>query len=182
MRLDGRVLAALAALAALGLTLADWWTVNWDEGTAAAGRVGISGGAGTGGSAALVPTVVLVAALTTLSLARTGRRIMSVVALVAGVGMAVLGFAGPPPTDGVVEQRAALAVLGGGWTLEATMMPVAYGVLGVLLIAAATRWFVHPPERRSRHLPATSGNVTDPVASWKAMDAGLDPTDEEESR
>jgi hypothetical protein len=180
--LDGRVLATFGALAALGLTLADWWTVSWDEGMTGAGRVGITGGAGTGGSAALVPAVVLVAALTTLTLARTGRRVMAVVALAAGLGMAVLGFAGPAPSDGVVEQEAAMAALGGGWTLERTVVPMAYGVLGVLVTAAAVLWFLRPPERRSRHLPATSGNVTDPVASWKAMDAGLDPTDEEESR
>ena len=182
MRADGRLLAAVAALAALGLAAADWWTITWREGIAGPGQVGIGGASGTGGLAVLVPLVVLVAALTTLTLARTGRRLIAVVAIAAGAGMVGLGLAGPPPADAVVEQHAALAALGGAWTVTATAMPVAYGVLGVLVVAAAAWWFARPPRPRPHNTPGTTGNVTDPVASWKAMDAGLDPTDEQERR
>lgn len=179
MRFDTRLVAAAAALAAIGAALwGDWWTVSWADGLAGAGAQGIGGSGGTGGLAALLPAVVLAVVLTTLTLGATGRRVVGVVGLLAGLGMAALGFAGADPADVVVEQHVALAALGADWTLARTAVPATYGVLGLLVAGASALWVARPPARRVRTVAAASGDVTDPVASWKAMDAGHDPTDE----
>lgn len=183
MTRDPRLPVTLAALVALGVAaLADWWVVDWADGVAPSGTAGLSGTTGTGGLAAILPGVALAAMLTTLTLGTTGRRAVGLVAAAAGAGMAWLGLAGPAPSDAVVEQHLVAATLGARWSLVATAAPVAYGVVG-LLVAAASAWLVaRPPTKRSRGVREASGEVTDPLASWKAMDDGQDPTDFEGER
>ncbi len=181
MRVDPRLPATLLGLVGVGLALwADWWTVAWSEGLSGAGTAGIPGAGGTGGLAALLPAVGLVVVLTTLTLGRTGRRVVGVVAVLAGLGMAALGFLGGTPSASVVEQHVTLVALGAAWTVAPTWAPTAYGVVGLLVAAIAAAWVARPPARRARTVRGASGNVTDPVASWKAMDEGHDPTDEGE--
>ncbi|HHU39511.1 MAG TPA: hypothetical protein GXZ45_09565 [Propionibacterium sp.] len=183
MRLDPRPAVVLAALAGLGVgALADWWRVAWAGGMAAEGTAGLSGSTGTGGLAAILPSAVLAAMLATLTLGTNGRRAVGLVAAALGIGMAAVGLAGPTPSDAVVEQQLVAATLGGEWSLTATAAPVAYGVIG-LIVAAASAWLAaRPPVRRVRGVREASGEVTDPLASWKAMDDGQDPTDDEGER
>ncbi len=180
MRLDVRTLIAVGALAGLGVAaLADWWEVRWADGVTPAGSAGIPGTAGSGGLAAILPAVVLAAMLATLTLGRGGRRVVGLVALGAGLGMAWLGIAGPLPTPAVVEQHVALATLGGDWALSVLGAPRAYGVIGLLVAAASALLVARPPAKRAPGVRKASGEVTDPLASWKAMDDGQDPTDDE---
>ena len=74
------------------------------------------------------------------------------------------------------------ATLGGAWSLTPTASPIAYGVVGLLVAAAALWLVVRPPVRRVRTAGGASGDVTDPLASWKAMDDGQDPTESEGER
>lgn len=180
MKLDPRLAVALAALVGLGLAgLTDWWAVRWAEGMTAGGAAGLSGVAGTGGLAGILPGVVLAAMLATLTLGTTGRRGVGLVAAAAGLGMAALGFAGADPSEGVIAQHLVLATLGTDAAVSRLGTPIAYGVVG-LLVAAASGWLVaRPPTRRARGVREANGDVTDPLASWKAMDDGHDPTDDE---
>lgn len=183
MRADPRLATAAGALVGLGVAaLADWWTVTWGDGMTGGGSAGLSGSLGTGGLAAILPGVVLAAMLATLTLATTGRRAVGLVAAAAGLGMAALGLLGGPPSDAVVEQHVLAATLGGAWSLTPTASPIAYGVVGLLVAAAALWLVVRPPVRRVRTAGGASGDVTDPLASWKAMDEGQDPTDSEGER
>ena len=155
MKRDPRLVVAVGALAGLALAgLADWWEVRWAEGMTAGGAAG-------------------------LTLGTVGRRGVGLVAAAAGLGMAALGFAGADPSAGVVAHHIVVATLGGDWVLTRLGAPIAYGVVG-LLVAAASGWLVaRPPLRRARGVREASGDVTDPLDSWKAMDDGHDPTDDE---
>lgn len=183
MRLDPRLVVVLTALAGLVVaTAVDWWRVSWDAGMTAGGSAGLSGVTGTGGLVALLPAVALAAMLATLTLGSLGRRVVGLVSLGIGIGMAGLGLSGSRPSDAVVEQHVVVATLGQEWSLAATAASLAYGVIG-LLVAAASAWLVaRPPVRRARGVREASGEVTDPLASWKAMDDGQDPTDDEGER
>lgn len=180
MKRDPRLVVAVGALAGLALAgLADWWEVRWAEGMTAGGAAGLSGVTGTGGLAGILPGVVLAAMLATLTLGTVGRRGVGLVAAAAGLGMAALGFAGADPSEAVVAHHVVVATLGGDWVLTRLGAPIAYGVVG-LLVAAASGWLVaRPPLRRARGVREASGDVTDPLDSWKAMDDGHDPTDDE---
>ena len=107
---------------------------------------------------------------------------LTLLAAAAGLGLAALGLLGGPPSDAVVEQHVLAATLGGAWSLTPTASPSAYGVVGLLVAAAALWLVVRPPVRRVRTAGGASGDVTDPLASWKAMDDGQDPTDSEGER
>lgn len=180
MRIDPRLVVAASALVGLVVAgLADWWEVRWAEGVAAGGAAGLSGVTGTGGLAGILPGVVLAAMLATLTLGTVGRRGVGLVAAAAGLGMAALGFWAPLPSDAVIAQHMVVATLGADGSVTRLGAPIAYGVVG-LLVAAASGWLVaRPPTRRARGVREANGDVTDPLASWKAMDDGHDPTDDE---
>lgn len=180
MKLDPRLVVTVGALVGLAVAaLADWWDVRWSDGAGGGGAAGLSGSTGTGGLAVILPAVVLAAMLTTLTLGSFGRRAVGLVATAAGLGMIAAGFAHPVPTEAVVAQSLPLATLGGDWAVSVLAAPRAYGVVGLLVAAASALIVARPPARRARGVREAGGEVTDPLASWKAMDDGQDPTDDE---
>lgn len=184
MRLDPRLPVTLIALAGVAAgALPDWWTVTWAEGLGGGGAVGIRGTDTSGGLTALLPAIALAAMLATLSLGRVGRRVVGVLAAVAGVGMAGAGLGAPLPDDSVVERLAPLALLADGFTVAPTAVPLVYAVLGGLLVLASAWSVARPPAARRRaSVPRTDSQLADSLSSWKAMDEGHDPTGRDEER
>ena len=173
---DPRLWLAVAALAGLLVgTQAPWWSVTFTGMTGAAGTGEIKGVAGSGGLAMVLPAVALAALLATLMLRRVGTRVMAAAAVLAGVGMAVLGFSPATPVAEAVQETVQGAALATAADPVATAWPIVYGVLGVAVAATAGWLLARPPARRAR-TPARAADVTDPLAAWKAMDAGEDPT------
>lgn len=179
---DPRLWLAVAALAGLLVgTQAPWWSVTFTGMTGASGAGEVTGAAGTGGLAMVLPAVALAALLATLMLRRIGTRIMAAAAALVGVGMAVLGVNPATPVAEAVQETVQGAALATVADPVATPWPIVYGVLGVAVAAAAGWLLVRPPERRAR-TQARAADVTDPLAAWKAMDAGEDPTRSAEER
>ncbi|MDO5535526.1 MAG: Trp biosynthesis-associated membrane protein [Propionibacteriaceae bacterium] len=185
MRADPRALIVLGAALGAGVaTGTDWWTVAWtDAGTAgsAGGEVGLSGVAGTGGLLLLLPGVALAGVLLTLTLQRLGRRIVGGLVALVGLGMMALGITPGAPASDVITAAAPWAMLAEEVTVTPTAMPLLYVGAGAL-VALAGGWLAwRPPAvRRAGVQRAGTANVTDALASWKAMDDGDDPTDEGE--
>lgn len=180
MRIDPRLALLVAGLAGLivGSGQVHWWDVTWssDFGT---GSAGVSGYAGTGGLSSALPAAVFAAVLLTLTLAARGRRVVGVLTGLAGLGMVAAGLTVPLPSDAVVTQAALGAGLAGQWSVTATAGPLGYALSG-LLVAAASGWLVaRPPAPRARGNAGGRQDVTSALDSWKAMDDGLDPTDDE---
>lgn len=174
MRVDPRAGVAVAALAGLGAGQAGWWTATTTGLTGTLSTVEVSGTSGTGGLASALPAVALAAVLATLMLGRVGLRVMAVSMAAAGIGMAVVGFGSPAP---VAEAVADASQLGISALTDpvATVWPILFGAAGVLLALASTWLLLRPPQRRPAR-SRSAADVTDPLAAWKAMDAGVDPT------
>lgn len=173
---EPRPIIAVAAIAALLIgAQAPWWTVTLTGMAGTPGAGSVTGSAGSGGMAGVLPAVVLAALLATLMLGRGGTRAMAVASLLSGAGMVLLGLrpdAPAPDVTGESVQGAALATL---TNPVATVWPIVYGVMGAAVAAASVLLIVRPPTGRTQVAEPTA-DVTDPLAAWKAMDAGEDPT------
>lgn len=179
MSVDPRLPITVGALGALLVAAsAGWWQASWNDGLAGAGAATLSGVQGTAGLAAVLPAAALAALLATLTLRRTGRRIMGVVAALLGVGMVVVGLIPPTPSREVVAQSEHTASLAADVAVHVTFAPAVFAGLGAVVLAAAVWMVVSPPQpRRARR--ENGAAVEDPLSSWKAMDAGVDPTRDE---
>lgn len=179
MSVDPRLPIGVGALGGLLVAAsAGWWQASWGDGLAGAGAVDLSGVQGTGGLAGVLPAAVLAALLATLTLRSTGRRVMGVVAALLGAGMLALGLTAPTPSREVVAQAAHAASVAADVVLRATPAPAAYAALGAVVLAGGVWLAARPPlARRARR--ATGEPVADSLSSWKAMDAGVDPTRDE---
>ena len=124
-------------------------------------------------------TLVLAALLLTLTLAARGRRIVGVLTACAGLAMIAAGLTVPPPSDAVVTQAAPAAGLAGEWTVAAGFGPLGFALCGLLVVGASVWLVARPPAPRARENAGARQDVTSALDSWKAMDEGLDPTDDE---
>lgn len=171
-----RPLLAGSAIAAMVVSAqTPWWNVTFKGMTGMPVAGSVTGQAATGGMTGMLPAVVLAALLATLMLGRVGTRVMAVAAMLAGAGMALLGLCPVPPTHEVAGEKVAGAVLAMATSPVATFWPIVYGVMGVGVAAASVWLFILPPAGRTRVADRT-GDAADPIAAWKAMDAGVDPT------
>lgn len=178
-RIDPRLPLALAALAGLIVgTHVPWWTVSWASGFGN-GTAPLTGQAGTSGLAGALPVFVLAGVLLTLTLRARGRRIVGVLTALAGVGMLVAGLTVPAPADALIAQ----AIVEAGIANERAAVPtggaLGYAVAGALVAAASVWLVVRPPAGRRPRNAREAADVTSALDSWKAMDEGLDPTDDE---
>ncbi|MBK8462973.1 MAG: Trp biosynthesis-associated membrane protein [Nigerium sp.] len=178
MRLDPRLAMLLAGLAGLIAGGQHWWIVTWSF-ESAGGSVGIGGHAGTGGLSSALPGFVLAALLLTLTLAARGRRVVGVLTALAGAGMIAAGLTVPTPSEAVVMQADLGLGIVGQWTADATFVPVVYALCGLLVVAASVWLVARPPAPRARGNAGARQDVTSALDSWKAMDDGRDPTDDE---
>ncbi|SDB85314.1 trp region conserved hypothetical membrane protein [Raineyella antarctica] len=177
----GRLLAyatlALGALVAFVTGAQPWWNA-----VVAEGRGPVSGNLSSGSLTQALAVVTVAGVLLSLTLAARGRQVLGAVLALAGSGMVWVGAARPRPSQDVVQQALRSFSLSVDGTLEATPWPWAYaagGVLvavgGVLLVVLAPRW----GSRRSRfERGPVAVDLEDPTAIWKALDAGVDPTDQ----
>lgn len=178
MRIDPRLPLLVAGLAGLIVGNLPWWTAAWTS-EFAGSEVSIGAQPGTGGLSGALPGVVLVAVLLTLTLAVRGRRIVGVLTALVGLAMIAVGLTVSSPSDAVVTQAAPAAGLAGASSVTATAGPLGYALCG-LLVAAASGWLVaRPPVPRPRGNTGARQEVASALDSWKAMDEGLDPTDDE---
>lgn len=168
--------AWLAGALALVLAQQAWWQVE-GAGAGGVGWTPVTGVAATGGLAQALGLVALAGAAVTLVLRRVGRRAVGVLLAVTYAGVAALGFLHPRPTPDAVREVLGAASLADDWQLTATPWPWAYGAAGVLGVVAAGVLVARPVSDSSRSVRASAGRVEDSLASWKAMDEGLDPTE-----
>lgn len=180
MRIDPRLVVSAAAVAGLAVGQAGWWRATTTGITGTLNDVEISGAAGTGGLAAALPGVALSAVLATLMLGRVGTRVMAGAAAAAGLGMAILGLSAPLPVAEAViaSNQVGISVMS---EPVSTLWPVGFGVAGVGVCVAAA-WLMWRPPRGGRPASRRASEMTDPLAAWKAMDAGEDPTTNDADR
>lgn len=114
-----------------------------------------TGVAATSGLAQALPLAALGGVLLTLTLAPPGRRAVGVLVALVAVGMVAVG----------VQQPSA------GWAL-------AYAAAGLIAAASAGLLAAKPGVTRRTVVPSPRAPVEDSLASWKAMDEGLDPTED----
>ncbi len=154
----------------------------WWQAAVAEGNTGIPGTVASGSLSQALALVTAAGLLLSLTLAARGRQVLGVVLALAGAGMVWVGVARPRPADEAVQEAIRRFSLSVDWTLQGTGWPWAYaasGLLvalgGMLLVALAPRW-------RTRKARFERGPVEvdldDPTAIWKALDAGVDPTDQ----
>lgn len=154
-----------------------WWLAVVADGDAP-----LSGNVSSGGLSQALGLVTVAGLLLSLTLAARGRQVLGAVLALAGIGMVGVGVARPRPSEQTVQEAIRSFSLAVDAALEATAWPWVFasaGLLvtagGALLVALAPRW----GSRRSRFErgPVTI-DLDDPAAIWKALDAGVDPTDE----
>lgn len=167
--------AWVASVLALVVAQQPWWQVS-----SALGAVPLTGVAASGGLAQALSLVALAGAAVTLVLRHVGRRIAGLAIGAAHAGVAVLGFAHPRPSSETVSDALGAAGLAETWQLAMTPWPWAYGAIGVLGVVAGALLVLRPVAESSRSVRDTTAPVADSLASWKAMDEGIDPTKEQQ--
>ncbi|WP_232547810.1 Trp biosynthesis-associated membrane protein [Propioniciclava soli] len=176
MRFTPRPALALCLVAAFGVALAPWWTLEW-QGAVGSGTAAIDGATGTGGLAQVLVVAAAGGLLLTLTLRQAGRRVVGVLLGLLCAGIAAVGIAAFSPDAARLAATQPAATLATDVTATATVWPGVAAALGVFGVVAAG-WLVARPmaaRRRPDH-EAPSLEVADSQASWKAMDSGIDPT------
>lgn len=169
----GSVLGLLSASQA-------WWRVVAGQGD----PTSISGNDASGGLAYVLPLVALAGWLLALSLRGIGRRIVAVLLMLTGAGMIAAGVPRRPP-ESVIEKAGQPLGLDPVTSVTATAWPYVFCVAGALVTLGAVAAFVVGGARARRasrfERTTNAGAVTasdDPSQIWKALDQGVDPTEE----
>ncbi|WP_052462467.1 Trp biosynthesis-associated membrane protein [Nigerium massiliense] len=162
------------------VALQPWWRIAADGGAVTAS---LTGTAATGGLAQALALVCLGGILVTLTLRSTGRRVIGVLLALTYAGVAVLGAVHPRPSAGAIEEALRTMTFAPAQSVTETAWPWAYAVIGVAGVAASL-WLLRRPGRpdRPRGVRDEGEPLDDSLASWKAMDAGVDPTADAPSR
>jgi uncharacterized membrane protein (TIGR02234 family) len=189
----------LAGVAGLFGSAQPWFRATGDT-AAPEGAITFSAAEATGGLTQALASVVLAGVLLTLVLAVRGRRVLAVLLAATGIGMVLVAALRLPPSAAAVRSRFRQVSLADSYLLDGTGWPWVYGVAGALVVAGAVLLWIGSPgwrRRTSRYEPAAAaGAAADPAASratgtvnptavpddpagaWRALDAGLDPTDD----
>ncbi len=181
MKPTPRVTLGIAAVAAFGASLATWWDLAWSDALGGSSAP-VAGAAGTGGLAQVLPVAALGGLLLTLTLGPLGRRIVGVCAALIFAGMVAVGVGALAPAVEPLIAATPLAALAQGATAQPTGWVWAY-LAASAVGALASCWLVAVPGARRRpDAGASSPAITDTLSSWKAMDDGLDPTDDHQDK
>lgn len=188
----------LAGVAGLFGSAQPWFIATGDT-AAPEGAITFSAAEATGGLTQALAAVVLAGVLLTLVLAVRGRRVLAVLLAATGIGMVLVAALRLPPSAAAVRARFRQVSLADSYVLDGTGWPWAYGVAGVLVVAGAVLLWIGSPgwrRRTSRYEPVAVGTTADPATrtasgtvnptavpddpagAWRALDAGLDPTDD----
>ena len=170
-----------------------WWRAVGAE-APSTDSVVFSGDDATGGLSQALALVVLAGTLLTLVLATRGRRVLAVLLAISGLGMAALGAVRLPPSDVAVRTRFRLVSLVEQFLLDATAWPWIYALAGAgVVVGAVLLWLfspswpgrrrrferssrAHPPSAAAADLDVAADPEADPADTWRALDAGVDPT------
>lgn len=170
---------ALGGLLGVVAAAQPWWQ------TASAGaEANFAGTESTGGLSRALAYVVLAGTLLVLVLKARGRRVVAVLLTGVGLTMAVLGFLRQRPGAEAVRAKVRSISLDDQFSPTVTAWPYLFGAAGLLVMGGAVQLWrraPHWPARRDRFqrtggAPATTAD-DDPAQVWRALDAGLDPTD-----
>ena len=166
------------ALALIG-TSQPWWRVV-GEGVV----VRFSGTEATGGLSQALAIAALAGTLLMLALRTRGRRVTGVLLLLVGTAIAAVGGLRLRPSADTVRSEVRAVSLANESQLDATAWPWVFAVSGVLVAVGAALTVITAgtwPSGSDRFQPGSTkaeGSILDdPAELWKALDAGVDPTD-----
>ena len=165
--------AVLWGTGALAILAAEqgWWSA-----TAGAATVTLSGAQATDGLARSLALVALVGVLLTLTLRAFGRRVVASALGATYVGIALLGLGRPAPGADVVAAELSAATFADAARLTPSAWNWAYAVAGVTGAVASLWLAARPGVPTRRGVGERRAPLDDSLASWKAMDDGVDPT------
>lgn len=164
----------VAGLAALFAATRPWWHVGWGA-ASGEGTVDLVGSQVSPASVVL-PGALLGGTLLLMTLRATGRRVVAVLLGLLAGGMVTIGVLNPRPDAASVAEVLATRTVAEATRLDAAGAPWAFAAAGVVGLAAAAWLFARPVADSSRPVRRSAVEVEDSLASWKAMDDGLDPT------
>lgn len=172
----------LGGLVAVVASAQPWWRASGTD-----AQVAFTGAEATGGLSQALAVVTLAGSLLVLVLKLVGRRVLGVLLAVAGMSQTVVGLLRQQPSGETVRSRIREVSLADQYALSPTLWPWVTALAGVLVILGATALLVGSASwttTRSRFerealQPQDVVAADDPAGLWKAMDAGLDPTDPE---
>lgn len=176
------VFAALGVSGLGGLVMAGrpWWRA-----VGAGVNVPLSGTTGSAGLTQALAIVLLAGGLLGLTLRARGRRVLAALLVLAALGMLAYGAAAPVPSADAVAAKVQTVSLAASYKVARTPWSAVYAACGLLAAAAAGTMLVRArrwPARPDRFAPSPSvaiGPDPDPLRLWRALDAGVDPTDPE---
>jgi uncharacterized membrane protein (TIGR02234 family) len=165
------------ALALIGSGQA-WWRAT-GEGVV----LPFSGTQATNGLSQALAIVALAGTFLMLALRARGRRVISVLLVPVGLGLALVGGFGLRPSADAMSNQVHEVSLADTLQLTATVWPWFFAVSGVLVAVGAVITMITAgnwPTRSDRFRPGSGRSEVpadqDPSELWKAMDAGFDPT------
>lgn len=172
---------ALAGLLALIVSGQPWWQARGSD----AGVV-FTGSDATAGLSQALGAVALAGFLLALTLRGRGRQVLAGLLGLVGIAIVVVGgFRFRPDTE-AVKAKLQQVSLSQEFALTGTAWPIGYVLAGVLLLGAAALIMITAPSwptRTDRFRRDRSGAApadAEPIDLWKAMDAGKDPTRDED--
>jgi uncharacterized membrane protein (TIGR02234 family) len=180
MKSRGLAFGFLLAGGALALIASaqPWW-----RGIGGAAGVKFTGSQSTGGLSQALAIVALAGALLMLALRSRGRRVVAVLLLLAGVGIALVGGFGLRPRPDAVRSQLGHISLLDNFGLTATAWPWIFALAGLLIgggalvtMITAGNWPAGSDRFQTRSDKAQAATSEEPAELWKAMDAGVDPT------
>lgn len=185
-------LLAVGAVAGLAAAGRDWWRITSDSGHAA-----LDGSTVSGGLATALPAVALVGLVLSWTLRTLGKRVLAVLLAAAGAAMTGLGLAHPRPSDAALLDALRTVSLADRWQAAPTGWVWGYAAAGLAVLAGAVLSWLGARGSRSadrfrRDVAGVQGPVetagpgdaggpeedVDEASLWKALDAGVDPTEQ----
>jgi uncharacterized membrane protein (TIGR02234 family) len=180
MKSRGLAFSCLLAGGALALVASaqPWW-----RGIGEAAGVKFTGSQSTGGLSQALAIVALAGTLLMLTLRSRGRRMVSALLLLAGVGIAFVGGFGLRPRPDAVRSQLGHISLLDDFGLTATAWPWIFALAGLLILGGALMTMITAgnwPSGSDRFQTGSDNAQAtvseEPAELWKAMDAGVDPT------
>lgn len=157
-----------------------WWRASGDG-----ANVPFTGTDSTAGLSQALVIVALAGTLLVLALRVRGKQVIAVLLALTGVGMVTTGLLRLRPASSAVRTKLREISLADQFALEPTAWAWVYAAAGLLVAGGAVAMLLRArswPQRADRfeRTGAVAPEITpdtDSSVLWKAMDAGVDPTD-----
>jgi uncharacterized membrane protein (TIGR02234 family) len=186
MRSRGLAFGCLLAGGGLALVASaqPWW-----RGVGEGAALRFTGSQATGGLSQALAIVAVAGTLLMLPLRSRGRRVVSALLLLIGVGIVLVGAFWLQPSPDAVRGQFGHGGLFDNLGLTATAWPRTFALAGLLIAGGAALTMITAsswPSGSERFQPDL-GKVQlvaseEPAELWKAMDAGVDPTTNDHER